>query len=164
MKKDKILISLDPSTRATGWAVFKNEKLFDFGVFSEKNENVLERISDISNKVDLLIKKYLPNDIAIENVNITLSAKTAKVLMGLELILELKAYNNNISYKLIRPSSWRKTLGLSNNNKTDRKQKKEETMKYVKSKYNLQDILEDEADAICIGEHGVKNFSLDWSK
>ena len=76
--------------------------------------------------------------------------------MGLELILELKAYNNNISYKLIRPSSWRKTLGLSNRNKTNRKQKKKETMEYIKNKYNLNEILEDEADAICIGESYIK--------
>ena len=53
----KILIALDESTVATGWSVFRNEELIDYGVFKEKSKNVIERISNISKNVDKLFTK-----------------------------------------------------------------------------------------------------------
>lgn len=147
----KILIALDESTVATGWSVFRNEELIDYGVFKEKSKNVIERISNISKNVDKLLDKYTPDNLAIENVQITLSAPTAKSLMGLQTILELKAFERNINYELIRTTSWRKILGLSNNPKLKRQEKKQETIDYVNKKYGLNETSNDICDSIAIG-------------
>lgn len=153
----KILIAFDPSTKSTGYAVFKDQELIKYGAFEENSKEVLERINNLSNKTEELINKYQPNDMAIENVQITMSAPTAKVLLGLQLLLELKAYNRKIPYSLIRPTHWRKVLGLSNSSKLKRAEKKKEAIQYVVNKYNVpEDSADDICDAICIGECYLK--------
>ena len=66
-----ILISLDESTVSTGYAIFKNKELIDYGVITQKSKNVLERVNNIMNEIDNLIQKYKPNDMVIENIQIT---------------------------------------------------------------------------------------------
>lgn len=149
---DKILISLDPSSVSTGYAVFKNEKLETYGVIQEKSKNVLERINNISQKIDELLEEYKPDEIALEDITITLSAPTAKALMGLQLIIELKAFDKGIKCEALRTTNWRKTLGLSNSPKLKREEKKREAMEYVNKKFMINESLDDICDAICIGE------------
>ena len=156
-----IIVSLDPSTKSTGYAVFKDNTLIDKGVFQSKSKDVLERIWHIQNEVVELIRYYEPDNMAMENVMITMSAPTAKSLLGLELILELEAYKHKIPCTLIRPSSWRKTLGLSNSPKLNRAAKKQEAIDYVNKKYNLNEKTDDITDAICIGEAFLKEKKED---
>lgn len=157
---NNILLSLDPSTKSTGWAIFKNDKLFKYGAITEKSKDVLERILDISQQIDILIDKYNINIIAIENVQITMNAPTAKALLGLQLILELKAYKREINCELIRPTHWRKVLELSNSPKIKRADKKKEAQNYVVNKYNIPiNSIDDICDAICIGECYIKEIN-----
>ena len=147
----KILIALDESTVSTGFSVFKNNELIDYGVIQSKSKNVIERIDMIITEINKLIDKYAPNKIVAENVMITMSAPTAKALLGLELLIELNAFQKNIPCFLIRPSSWRKILGLSNSPKLKRADKKKETMEYIKNKYGIEEKIDDICDAIAIG-------------
>lgn len=147
----KILIALDESTVSTGFSVFKNNELIDYGVIQSKSKNVIERIDMIITEINKLIDKYAPNEIVAENVMITMSAPTAKALLGLELLIELNAFQKNIPCSLIRPSSWRKILGLSNSPKLKRADKKKETMEYIKNKYGIEEKIDDICDAIAIG-------------
>lgn len=156
MKKENILISIDPSSKSTGYAIFKNEILIDYGVIQELSSNILERINNIDLKIEQIINKYKPTDLAIENVQITMSAPTAKALLGLQLLLELKAYKHNIQYSLIRPTHWRKVLGLSNSKNMKKEDKKREAIQYVKNKYKISTDINDITDAICIGECYIK--------
>lgn len=153
---DNIVISFDESTTSTGYAIFINGELKDYGAFIEKSKNVLERVSNIMNNIRDLIEYYSPTDVAIENVQITMSAPTARSLMGLQFMIELLCYQNNIPYTLIRPSSWRKSLGLSNSPKLKRVDKKKETIEYIKNKYGIDEKIDDICDAIAIGESYIK--------
>lgn len=146
-----ILLSLDESTVATGYAIFKDKELMEYGVLQFKSKNVLERISEISYAVEDLIKQYKVDTLVIENIMITMSAPTAKALMGLELILELIAFRNDIPCTALRTTNWRKTLGLSNSPKLKRPEKKQQTIDYVNNKYNLSICKDDVSDAIAIG-------------
>lgn len=146
-----ITISLDESTTSTGYAVFENKKLIDYGVFTHKSKNVIERINYMFNRIEDMLEYYEPNNIAIENVQITLSAPTAKSLMGLQLIIELLAYKKGINCESIRTTSWRKILGLSNSPKLKRQEKKQQTIDYVENKYNIKIDKDDVSDAIAIG-------------
>ena len=53
----KILIALDESTVSTGYSVFKDEKLIDYGAITQKSKNVLERISNMVQEIEGLIQK-----------------------------------------------------------------------------------------------------------
>lgn len=146
-----ILIALDESTTSTGYAIFENEKLINYGAIVQKSKNVIERVSEIAYAIEDLIKLYNPNDIAIENVQITMSAPTAKSLMGLQLLIEILCYRNQINCHTLRTAHWRKVLGLSNSSKIKRAEKKRETIDYVENKYGIKIDKDDISDAIAIG-------------
>ena len=147
----KILIALDESTTCTGYAVFDDGELIEHGVFSFKSKDVLERVSLIMEEIEELIKTYKPDNMVIEDVQITMNAATAKSLLGLQFMIEVYAHRNNISCKTYRTTKWRKILGLSNSRSLDRKAKKQETIDYVKNKYGIEILKDDESDAIAIG-------------
>lgn len=151
-----IIIALDESTVSTGYAIFKDNKLVDYGAITQKSKNVLERVNNIINEIETLIDKYNPNDMVIENIQITMSAPTAKALMGLQFMIELLAYKKNIKCTSFRTAHWRKVMGFSNSPKLSRQQKKQETLDYVKNKYNVTENIDDIADAISIGECFIK--------
>ncbi len=152
----KILIALDESTTCTGYAVFEDEKLINHGAFSFKSKDVLERVSLIMEEIENLINTYNPNDMIIEDVQITINAATAKSLLGLQFMIEIYAHRKNIPCETIRTTKWRKILGLSNSRALDRKAKKQETIDYVKNKYGIDVVTDDESDAIAIGTAFLK--------
>lgn len=154
--KNNIIISLDESTKSTGFAVFKNNELIDYGAIQENSKDVLERVNDILDRINSMIDEYKPNIVIVENVQITMSAPTAKALMGLQFAIELMCYKTNIECTSIRTAHWRKVLGLSNSPKLKRTDKKKEAMEYVKNKYNIDEKIDDVTDAICIGESYIK--------
>lgn len=147
----KILIALDESTTCTGYAVFDDGKLIKHGLFALKSKDVLERVSYIMEEIEKLIKTYKPDNMVIEDVQITMNAATAKSLLGLQFMIEVYAHRNNISCETYRTTKWRKILGLSNSRSLDRKAKKQETINYVKDKYGIDVLKDDESDAIAIG-------------
>ena len=147
----KILIALDESTTCTGYAVFDDSELIEHGTFSFKSKDVLERVSLIMEEIENLIDTYKPDNMIIEDVQITMNAATAKSLLGLQFMIEVYAHRNNISCETYRTTKWRKILGLSNSRSLDRKAKKQETIDYVKDKYGIEILKDDESDAIAIG-------------
>lgn len=147
----KILIALDESTTCTGYAVFDDSELIEHGTFSFKSKDVLERVSLIMEEIENLIDTYKPDNMVIEDVQITMNAATAKSLLGLQFMIEVYAHRNNISCETYRTTKWRKILGLSNSRALDRKAKKQETIDYVKNKYGIDVLKDDESDAIAIG-------------
>lgn len=68
-----------------------------------------------------------------------------------ELLVELK-----IPYQLIPASTWRSGLGIKG---TQRAVYKKNAQDYVARIYKKQ-VPEDEADAICIGSHYIKNEKM----
>ena len=102
-------------------------------------------------EIEKLIKTYKPDNMVIEDVQITMNAATAKSLLGLQFMIEVYAHRNNISCETYRTTKWRKILGLSNSRALDRKAKKQETIDYVKDKYGIEILKDDESDAIAIG-------------
>ena len=147
----KILIALDESTTCTGYAIFNDGELIEHGLFALKSKDVLERVSYIMEEIEKLIKAYKPDNMVIEDVQITMNAATAKSLLGLQFMIEVYAHRNNISCETYRTTKWRKILGLSNSRSLDRKAKKQETINYVKDKYGIDVLKDDESDAIAIG-------------
>lgn len=151
-----VIIALDESTVSTGYAVFRDNNLVEYGAITQKSKNVLERVDNIIKEINNLIDKYQPNDMVIENIQITMSAPTAKALMGLQFIIEILSYQRNIKCTSIRTTHWRKVLGLSNSSKVKKEDKKKEAMEYVKNKYDINEGINDITDAICIGECFIK--------
>ncbi len=158
VKAGERLLSLDNSTRITGWAVFENDNLLRYGHFNCKDDNYHERISKTKYLIASLIENFEIDFVVLEDIQLQESKDgvmfevnkgivTFKQLASLQGVLVNYFFENNIKYLLLYCSTWRSILGITGKHssilKTKAKQK-------VFNLYGI-DVLTDEADAICIG-------------
>lgn len=75
------ILALDVSTVATGWAVFEDDKLMDWGVINPNSE-LLEgsKAYYVSQTVAVIMEVYRPDEITIEDTFFLKNVNTLKVL------------------------------------------------------------------------------------
>lgn len=162
----KFIIALDQSTQLTGYAIFQDKDLIAHGVFSPSGDYehrivklrqwLLDKLEPLKPNVEIYFEDIQLQDLGRGNIGVTTFKKLAQVQGA----LIVTCIEENIPYTIVPAATWRKTCGVKGR---VRSEYKPAAQAHVLEKYGIQ-ATEDEADAICIGEHGVKNFSLDWSK
>lgn len=150
------ILSLDLSTKSSGWAIFKDGLLIDYGCITSSSQDLLKRINIMIDGLKEVLNKH--NDIEkvyaeeVRPENGLQNLKTHKALMWLQgaVALMLYEYNKKLEFELIYPSSWRAAIGIKTGRGIKRTSLKEKDIQFVKENYNLE-VNDDEADAICIG-------------
>lgn len=162
------LLSLDQSSRVSGWAYFDNGELKDFGKFEADQTDIGERLLFIKQNIISLFNKYDIEEVAFEDIqlqnNVLNNVQTFKTLAEVfgviyELVTELK-----IPHNAVMSSSWKSTLGIKGRTRPEQKRN---AQAYVLETYGVK-CTQDEADAICIGSHIIKQSDpaiagFDWS-
>lgn len=166
------LLALDQSSKTTGWAVFYDNELIEYGNFTFEDKDLGERLYKIRNKVSYLIADYDINEIAFEDIqlqqkvngeaeiNNVSTFKTLAEVFGViyELVIELE-----LPYNIVLSSSWKAKLGIKGKY---RNEQKANAYKWAVANYSIEGI-QDEADAICIGAYVIqmrnKKPDYDWS-
>lgn len=143
------ILSLDQSTKITGYAIFENENLIQSGIIKVKDTNEIARLSEMKKKIIDLINSYKPNLIVIEDIQLQseFGVTTYKALAHLQGIILEYCFSNHINYKIISSAIWRAHCKIRGKNRQD---KKKEMQQLIKNKYNIN-VSDDEADAIGIG-------------
>lgn len=163
------ILSLDLSTKSSGWAVFENGILIDYGCISSSSTDLLKRINIMLDGLKEIFEKHSDIEkVYAEEVrpeNGMQNLKTHRALMWLQGAVALLIYNFNkkIELELIYPSSWRASIGIKTGRGIKRTSLKEKDIQFVKENYNL-DVNDDIADAICIGyanSHDVET-EINW--
>ena len=162
------ILSLDLSTKSSGWAVFENGILLDYGCITSSSLDLLKRINIMIAGLEEVIQKHPEIEhIYAEEVrpeNGMQNLKTHRALMWLQGGVALMLYKyNKKEMELIYPSSWRAAIGIKTGRGIKRTSLKEKDMQFVKENYNL-DVNDDIADAICIGyscSHDVET-EINW--
>lgn len=77
-----VVLGVDPGLERIGYAFFKNIKpepnLITYGcIITNQKDTTAERIVDMTKQLDLIIKKFRPNVLAIEQIFFNLNKKTA---------------------------------------------------------------------------------------
>ena len=149
-----ILMSIDASTKATGVAIFDEGKLIHYECLYENDANVLNRISNMTDRLISLAIEYKINEVALEDVmpnDVKHNQQIYTVLMYLQgsIALALNKIHLKIN-KLFVASNWRKIVGIKTGRGVYRETLKKSSMKLVKDHYNI-DVNDDVADAVCIG-------------
>lgn len=149
------LVSIDPSTKASGVATFDDAKLVDFYLYKQDGE-ADDRINNMGADLLSYLKKQKPDIIYIEHPQ-GHGSNVKLVAMICELLGIVRAYaiEKKIEYKELSPSEWRKYCGF-NQGKKKRAELKQMSIDYVKKNYDI-DVGNDEADAIALG-CGVINY------
>ena len=167
-----MILSLDLSTKSSGWAVFNGEDLIEHGCITSASTDMIKRIHIMTDGIKTLLDKYLDIDtIIVEEVRPeggygVGNQKTHKALMYLQAALEFLVhddYNKRVNIEYIYPSSWRAAIGIKTGRGVKRTSLKEQDIEFVKEQFGLE-VNDDEADAICIGFAHNKEVSneINW--
>lgn len=157
------LLTLDQSSHITGYAIFKGKELIKYGHINQNESDIGERLSSLRQKIINLIITYEINEIAFEDIqlqgnvrNNVVTFKTLAEVFGViqELCAELK-----IKYSIVHSQTWKSTLNIGG--KTRAEQKKQAQL-YVQTMYDIKPTT-DEADAVCIGAHIIKNSNKNFN-
>lgn len=165
------IMSLDLSTKSSGWAIFKEEELVDYGCITSASLDLIKRIYIMQNGIkealkntDIKIDKIIVEEVRPEGGYGVGNQKTHKALMWLQAAIAFMLHDNfSIEIEYIYPSSWRSTLELKTGSGIKRVALKQADIDYVKNKYNIE-VNDDIADAICIGcaYYTKENDEINW--
>lgn len=162
-----IVLGIDASTKSTGWAVFDNFRLVEYGCIKAKNKEWRNRLIEQKPTIDAIIKKYHPEIVSMEDV--PLNANSAKILVMLGAVQGFFYgifSHYGIKVNFVNPSAWRSPLGLFNGKRdgTTREELKKKSiekanslfgtkLKWVSPNSTMND--DDISDAILVGYYEV---------
>ena len=159
------ILALDQASRVSGWCVFDDDKLIEYGKIVADHSDFGDRLLYIRKEVIKLIEKYDIDEVIYEDIqlqsnvlnNVDTFKKLAEVFGVLyELFAEMK-----MPRTAVLASVWKSSLGIKGK---DRPAQKKAAQDWVQKNYNITPT-QDECDAICIGAHYIKNKVevFDWS-
>lgn len=167
-ENNQYIISLDQSTQVTGYAIYLNNQLIDFGHVSFNDDNYILRISKLRDWLEQLVVKYNPKKVIIEDIQLQEQGKTTVKNAGLQTYKKLAHVQGalltlleklKIPYEIILSSSWKSTCGVKGKNRSEQKKN---AQLFVLNNFNIK-ATQDESDAICLGYHAIIKDDFDWS-
>ena len=165
------ILSLDLSTKSSGWAIFEDTKLIDYGCITSSSTELIKRIKVMVEELKKIIDNNDINKIIAEEVRPqggfgAGNIQTHRALMWLQAGIAFMLHDNykNLTLEFIYPSSWRAACGIKNGRGIKRESQKQQDIDFVKEKFNIF-VNDDIADAIGIGYSQVKTIedNFDWS-
>jgi Holliday junction resolvasome RuvABC endonuclease subunit len=152
------ILSIDASTKSTGWSVFADKELVDYGCITASSTDLIKRIHKMVDELQIIIQKYNVQKIILEEVRPesgdigSQNIKTHRALMWLQGALAIMAHDicGDPEFIYLYPSEWRKVCGIKTGSGVRRDVLKLRDIEFVKNKFNIN-VNDDIADAICIG-------------
>ena len=142
------MITFDPSTRSTGFAVFENSVLSFSGAIKHSDRNRESRYDYMTYDIDALLDREEPDLVLMES-----TCKEGKPYMTFSPTIRIQkdikrwCKRKGIPIILYSPEEWRRPLNIQERN---RKLLKERAIEIAK-KYTKYTPGDDEAEAVCIG-------------
>ena len=146
------VLSMDQSTRVSGYCLFKDGKYIESGVvdMSKSELDTPERSFEMAKALWSIIEKYKPDILVIEDTQQQNNVKTVITLARLQGMIIGYAEAHGIKVHILLPSAWRKALNYTQGPKVKRQELKQQSIDYVKNNFGL-DLSEDECEAIAEG-------------
>ena len=163
-KKKQVILSLDQSTTATGWALFEEGKLKDFGVYKpsgDRNQRIEETRKWLKSKIEeLFAKEPIELTLVLEDIQMQGNVETFKSLAHLQGVLINLGFQKKQEKELVDSveyysSAWKSTCNIKGRK---RKEQKKNAQKHVLDTYGIA-APEDVCDAICLGEHHLHKIN-----
>lgn len=163
------ILSIDASTKSSGWAIFKDTKLQNYGCITASSTDLVKRIQKMINEFEIILQNNTIDVIILEEVrpdeDNKRTIKTHKALMYLQAAIVFLIHERfkNIKIEFLYPSEWRKVCGIKTGSGIHRDVLKPRDIAFVKSKYKI-DVNDDIADAIGIGYAYTSelNNKIEW--
>lgn len=156
-----MFLSLDMSTTSTGWCVWENNRIKEYGLITADKEQPLNvRIHRMWTGIAQILEKFPAiNRVVVEDPlprtsKITNEA-TYRALNWLQGYVGVMLKDSGLKdIEFIFPNSWRSKIGIKTGYNKKRDQLKEEDIAWVKNQFGI-DVNDDIADAIGIGYSSI---------
>ncbi len=141
IKGETRLLSLDVSSKCTGYSIFINGELEKYGyIYQSSDKRVTERLNGMKVGINNLIQQYDINVVCVEDV-INLHKRALVVLSKAQGILLDMLFEENIKVGVIPVAYWKSKLDVNQNSdykgKNSREQSKLKTLEIINKRYNL---------------------------
>lgn len=149
------ILAIDASTKSTGLAIYKHNKLQKYDCITATSNNLFNRIQVMLKGIkEILIENPDIDYLVLEEVRQEgfINIKTYKALMYLQgcIGMMINKEFKHIQIDFLYPSSWRKTCGIKQGRGVQRTTQKQNDIKWVKQNFNIK-VNDDIADAIGLG-------------
>lgn len=165
------ILAIDASTRSTGFAIFKDKELKEYGCITASSTDLVKRINKMikelneiltrEREIDKIILEEVRPEQGLQNI------KTHKALMYLQAAITFLIHErfSNIEIIYLYPSEWRAACQIHTGRGIRRQSLKPADIKFVKDTYNIE-VNDDTADAIGLGYAYThpKPKELNWGK
>lgn len=150
-KNDYRILALDQATHTSGYAIYNNHDLIDYGIFTADGLNDIERSLQIKQWLVSLIDQFQIDFVGLEGIQFQTQAgvTTFETLARLQGVLMVTCLEEKIPYKVVHTQTWRLHCGVRGTTRVD---KKRSMQLLVKKWFDIQPT-EDECDAIGIGKY-----------
>ena len=148
------ILSLDTSSKVTGYAVFNNGKLIRYSSIDKSDiKNGDDRMQDMVRCLIILIEREAPDVVVIEETVVTRNPQTQRMLSMILGAVFGVCVSNHFNYCSLRPTQWRKAV-RSDDEKLPRKRDELKlwSINKVAELFDINDISDDISDAILIGQ------------
>ena len=159
------ILALDQATHTSGYAVFNNKNLIDYGSYVASGDDDIERSVDVKQWMISLIDQYEIDFVGLEGIQYqsTVGVTIFETLARLQGILAATCVEEKIHYKIVSTNTWRLHCGVKGRTRPD---KKRSMQMLVKEWFNLN-VTDDIADSIGIGKYFVDTMYpqteiVDW--
>lgn len=160
-----MILSLDLSSKSSGFAVYDNATLVDYGCITASSTDVVKRIEKITSEIEeKVLKQYSIDEVIMEEVLPSVghnsNTNVWKALTWLQASVVLMLHKNypKVKKTFILPNSWRAKCGIHTGRGITRQTLKAADIQFVKDTYNIE-VNDDIADAILIGYSQVNELS-----
>ena len=145
------ILALDQATQTSGYSVWSNGVLTDFGKFSFDDTDIHKRIHKVCTQFQILLVTHKPDKVVLEDIQMQVNnVSTFQKLAWLQGALIETCWILGMSVELIRPSEWRAICHFLKGQDKHRDNQKKVAQEWVRDTFN-KICTQDEADAICIG-------------
>lgn len=143
------------STKNTGYAIYKHNKLISYSCISATSNDLFNRIKVMMNAINKLLQQNPDLEyVVMQQVRQEgfINVKTYKALMYLQGCIQMMIHEKfkHLQTDFLYPSSWRKICKIKQGRGVQRKEQKQLDIQWVKQNFNIQ-VNDDEADAIGLG-------------
>lgn len=156
--KDTIrTLALDQSSRITGYSIYDNDTLVDYGVFEATQSDEIARANQLKQWVISMCSLWNIDWVGIEGVQLqqNMGVTTFQTLCRVQGILMNTCYDLKIHYQICPTNTWRAHCGVTGRYRAD---KKRSCQLLIKKWYDVS-VTEDEADAIGIGKYMAEKIT-----
>lgn len=156
------LLALDQASKVTGWAIFEDGELKSYGKISLDDPNTDIRLVQLRQGIQTLVADCNIDEVIFEDIqqqnNVANNVQTFKVLAEVYGVVSELLQEIQIPHSTVLAASWKSTLGIKG--RTRAEQKKNAQL-YVEQNYGIH-VIQDIADAVCIGTHHIKKNKCAW--